>query len=146
MKLLIENYLSIFLVTICAMLCTSFIRSELEINNARDFHSYCIAVIEASDFDTEAMNKCKEEATKRGYELNITSTSIEKMRCKKCNTVFNINDSGITQCPNPNCGNGDPDKIYTYLTNRICTDELKYSVDLKLLGIHKDGVLNGYAR
>ena len=69
MKLLIENYLSIFLVTICAMLCTSFIRSELEINNARDFHSYCIAVIEASDFDKEAMNKCKEEATKYMEQL-----------------------------------------------------------------------------
>ncbi len=144
MKLLIENYLSIFLVTICAMLCTSFIKSELEINNARDFHSYCIAVIEASDFDKEAMNKCKEEATKRGYELNITSTNFEKMRCEKCGTVFNIDNSGITQCPK--CGNGDAKKRYTYLTNRICTVELKYSVNLKLLGIHKDGVLNGYAR
>jgi len=144
MRLLIENYLSIFLVTICAVLCTSFISSELAINSARDFHAYCIAVIEASDFDNQAIKKCEKEAEERGYELKISKSTFEKMKCKSCGTVFSIEDMDVVKCPN--CQNSNPEKIYTYLTNRICTVELTYHIKMKLLGIEKEGVLNGYAR
>lgn len=145
MRLLIENYLSIFLVTICTLLCTSFVKSEIEINNARDFHSYCIAVIEASDFDSEAIQKCKDEATERGYTLNISQTKFDKLRCSNCGAVFSIDGSDTIICPNCKA-TSDPNNYYQYLTNRICTVELKYTIKLKLLNIEKSGVLNGYAR
>lgn len=146
MRLLIENYLSIFLVTVCALLCTSFIKSEIEINNARDFHSYCIAVIEASDLDKEAIDKCKLEATKRGYELNVSKTAFEKLKCEKCGTVFSSEGMDVVKCPNADCQNSNTRLMYTYLTNRICTVELKYKINLNLLNISKEGVINGYAR
>lgn len=155
MRLLIENYISVFLVTICALLCTSFIKSEIDINNARDFHSYCIAMIETSDFDSEAIQKCNDEAEKRGYTLTVTSADeglIEKVRCGNCGTVFSIKDMDVVKCPNPDCkvpASTTPienPKNYDYFQNRICTVELKYSVKMKILGIEKEGVLSGYAR
>ena len=145
MRLLIENYLSIFLVAICTLLCTSFISSELQINNARDYHSYCIAMIEASDFDKDVIEKCTEEAENRGYTLSVTSTSFEKLECNKCGEVFSIKNMDVVECPN--CGStSDTGVYYTYLNNRICTVELKYNIKIGLLGIKKEGVLNGYAR
>ena len=147
MKLLIENYLTIFLITLCTLLCTSFIKSEIEINNARDFHSYCIAVVEASDFDRKAIKKCQTEAIERGYTLNVSQTTLNnRVKCEKCGTIFDITGAETISCPN--CGGGDSDTTlyYNYIENRMCTVELKYNIKLNLLNITKSGVLNGYAR
>lgn len=171
MKLLIETYISIFITTICIVVSASFINSELQINEARDFHSSCVALIEATDFDAETIVKCQENAIERGYY---------NFRCKSCNHTY---EKTLTKCPNCNSTNnekhslleikpatsateklkcGGCGKLYDYTTeacpycgenkpssyiqNRLYTVELIYDIKIPILKIKRTGVINGYAR
>ena len=171
MKLLIETYISIFITTICIVVSASFINSELQINEARDFHSSCVSLIEATDFDAETIVKCQENATERGYY---------NWKCKSCNMTY---DKILEECPNchstdaekksllvimpatsaseklkcggcgrlydyttdpcPYCGENKPS---SYIQNRLYTVELTYDIKIPILKIKRTGVINGYAR
>ena len=87
MKLLIETYISIFITTICIVTCASFINAEMQMNEARDFHASCIALIESTDFDAETIKNCQDKAIERGYYY---------YECLNCNTTYKKTE---TECP-----------------------------------------------
>lgn len=171
MKLLIETYISIFITTVCIVVCSSFINSELQINEARDFHSSCVSLIEATDFDAETIVNCQKQAIERGYykykckSCNKTydksldkcpycrSTNKEKVSLLiikpassvservKCGNCGTVYDYTATECPN--CHQNIPS---SYIQNRLYTVELKYNIQISILKIKRTGVINGYAR
>jgi len=143
MKLLIETYVTTFIVVLSVMICSSFIKAELQINSAKDFHASCIALIEASDFDEDVIISCQENASKRGYTLKVKNTVPEleanKVICGRCKTIYNAPTDIAATCPN--CSSSS---ITRYIANRLYLVELDYKIDL--LGDSQIGVVNGYAR
>lgn len=138
MKLLIESYISIFIITLSILICSSFITAEMDMNNARDFHASCVALIETTDFDEEIISNCIKEAKDRGYTLDVAEIKPSQFVCSDCGIFY---DSNLYSCPNCNSTNID-----SYSMSRLYSVELEYSINIKILGISKIGLINGYAR
>lgn len=72
MKAGLEIYISIVLITIMAVLCSSFIVADLNAADARDaYYSYYIQ-IDNSDCASSVINACIADAGSSGYELSVT--------------------------------------------------------------------------
>lgn len=138
MKLLIETFVSVFLLSVAVLVCGQMIGSQLQINEAKDFHAACVGLIETSNFEPFVMESCKQKATERGYELLVETTDRERFLCQDCNTILSTE---VTTCTI--CGGKD---IYHYKRQRMGMVELGYTVKIPLLGTQKQGVVNGYAR
>lgn len=174
MKLLIETYISIFITTICIVTCASFINAEMQMNEARDFHASCIALIESTDFDAETIKNCQDKAIERGYyyyECLNCNTTYEKTatECPHCHTkrtatsakkktyltITDMDNSEKLRCSDCGrvydydldaCPNCGANKPVSYLQHRLCTVELKYDIKINILNIKRTGVISGYAR
>lgn len=46
-------------------------------------------------------------------------------------------------CDLPSCGS---EKIFEYYNDRVCTVKLKYKISVPVIGLEREGVVNGYAR
>lgn len=139
MKQAIETFVVIFIVTLAVFVFAQFIGASTQIDAARKFHSTCIGQIEASDFDKEVIEYCKESATENGYVLSVENKSEEKWICTECNTI----QTGEESMSCINCGTA---QTVTYAKERFCKVSMEYAVSLGFLGIEKRGKLNGYAR
>lgn len=137
MKQMIESFVTVFLVILSVLIFTQFIGASMQIRSARQFHTACIGEIESSDFDTQAIENCKEQARENGYTLEVVSRREEQLVCASCNTVA---EEGTTLCSN--CG----EDALVYLNGRLCEVKMEYAIDMALIQIEKGGVLYGFAR
>jgi hypothetical protein len=72
MKAGLEIYISIVLITIMAILCSSFIVADLNAADARDaYYSYCVQ-IDNSDCAESVINACIADAGASGYKLSVS--------------------------------------------------------------------------
>lgn len=138
MRTLIETFVTVFLASITILICAEFIGIQLQTNNAKDLHTTYVSMIESSDFDTNVINHCKTDAQNKGYELVVDNNSTAKKKCANCNTTM---AAATVKCPS--CG---ADKIFEYYDDRICTVKLNYKISVPVIGLEREGVVNGYAR
>lgn len=138
MKQLIEGFVTVFLVSLSALVLVQFIGATMQIRTARQFHTTCIGEIEASDFDKSVIALCKEKAKERGYELTVNYTKNEELVCRKCNSVV---AEEVAMCQY--CNRTD---TVAYDREQVCEVNLLYSIDMALVRIEKEGELKGFAR
>lgn len=138
MKIIVETFVTIFMVSLAVFISIQFISIQLQTNNAKDLHATYISMVEASDFDADTIAQCQQDAIEKGVTLTIDNTYKEKMICSDCNTVFAI---GATKCPTCSGKN-----IFNYAKDRLCTVKLYYNIKISVLDIDRQGVVNGYAR
>lgn len=71
MKAGLEIYISIVLITIMAVLCSSFIVADLNAADARDAYNSYYVQIDNSDCATSVINACIADAGDSGYQLSV---------------------------------------------------------------------------
>ena len=71
MKAGLEIYISIVLITIMAVLCSSFIVADINVIDARDAYYSYYEQIENSDCATSVINACISDAGDAGYQLSV---------------------------------------------------------------------------
>lgn len=121
MKSVMEYFVSIIVILLGAFLATLPITTAVQKENATQFHSAAVAEIEDSGLDPQVIKNCidKAKANKYGYQLTVTATD----------------GSGQTF----DAGNTD-----TWGTcYRI---ELKYNIEMPMIGVSKNATVVGYAR
>lgn len=138
MRSLIEAFTTVLIAGIMVLLCGSFIWIQLETNNAKDLHSTYVSMIETSDFDTETINQCKTDAADKGYTLEVTDNSALKKKCATCNKILDPST--------PTCSGCGGSKVFDYYEDRECVVKLTYTLDVPVIGLEREGVVNGYAR
>lgn len=138
MRTLIETFVIIFLAGISILICAEFIGIQLQTNNAKDLHTTYVSMIESSNFDEETINQCKADAREKGYELDVDNNSTPKKKCVNCNATM---PAETVKCPS--CGS---EKVFDYYDDRICTVKLNYTISVPVIGLEREGVVNGYAR
>ncbi len=139
MKQMIETFVTLFIVMLSVMVMTQFIGASSQISAAKKFHSNCIGQIEASDFDVEVIQNCKNIAEQNGYQLEVEENTNKNWVCSVCNQMLNDGNSLLCE----NCGKSD---AVEYVTDRMCTVLMKYPVQLGFIHLNKEGTLSGYAR
>lgn len=137
MKQMIEGFVTVFLVILSVLIFTQFIGASMQIRAARQFHAACIGEIESSDFDTQVIETCKEQAAGKGYTLEVVNQREEQLVCVDCNTVA---ENGNALCSS--CGGDD----LVYLNGRLCEVKMNYKIDMALIHLEKGGELYGFAR
>lgn len=71
MKAGLEIYISMILITIMAVLCSSFITADVSAVDARDAYYSYYTEIDNSDCATSVINACIADAGDSGYELKV---------------------------------------------------------------------------
>lgn len=109
MKISINSFVAIILITIGVILNGSMIAMHLEITNARRYHTSIINRIESSNFSNAVINEVKTQAANDGYPTTITNLT-----------------------------------VYEDKTDLLVST--KYTVSVPILGVVKEGTVEGYAR
>jgi hypothetical protein len=89
MKTGIEVYISIVLITIMAVLCSSFMIADVKAADARDaYYSYYTA-IDNSDCAESIVNACISDAGDNGYKLTVEEIGHETSSLYKVTFIWN---------------------------------------------------------
>jgi hypothetical protein len=83
LKVGIEIYISLIILTIAALLCANFIAADVGVMNARDLQAAYVSEIENSDLSPTVIAKCENNAKSLGYDLDVN--------------IVNIGDSNMAQ-------------------------------------------------
>ena len=103
MKLAIEMFSIVIVVTIACIVFSSYISTENQNVKARDFYNVAVNRIEDSNCDAQVIKQCKEEAGEKGYmlvkddwkmECSNRKKYFESMRC----ACFLLYGSFAKQC------------------------------------------------
>lgn len=111
----------------------------MTINEANTFHTNAVKVIEESNFDSNVIEECINEAYEKGFTLEVDVDKEKVLVCSSCNSMWELDTSSIC----PNCKSTD---IYV---NQVSSDgmiTLIYDISITMLGIDKVGVLQSNAR
>lgn len=76
MKMAIEMFSIVIVITISCILFSSFINTENQNAKARDFYNVAVNRIEDSNCNPQVIEECKEEAKEQGYTLHTEDTSL----------------------------------------------------------------------
>lgn len=140
MKIVIETFVTIFFITLTVFIATQVISSQIQVNNAKEFHYNAMKGIEDSGLDDTAISSFKAQALNLGYTLNVDISGVEVIRCNDCNSTFSVS-SNSTICGN--CGSSD---VYLESGNKRGLVSLLYDVEVPLLNILESGRVEGYVR
>jgi hypothetical protein len=80
MRLAIETFTTIIVVTISCILLSSMISIAAQESDAREFFDVMRSDIEDSDYNSNVIENCKSEAKKKGYKLNVNDLSVSEKR------------------------------------------------------------------
>ena len=80
MKSIIPTTIAIIGIAILALTASCLITFQMQVSGARNFHANCIARIQASYYNPDVIDECKDKAEERGYELTVTDVSIYEDR------------------------------------------------------------------
>lgn len=153
MKMFIETFVTVFLVSMTILICVMFIGVQMQTNQAKEMHTEYVSKIENSDLDSTVISECIADATSKGFELSITGICDgdgsnpeihEKKLCGNCNAVMNKKDAAgneVFKCPQCNST-----KLKNYKTDKFCLVTLKYHIKVSVLNLEREGTINGYAR
>ena len=72
MKVVIETYVSVFVICICVVLCACLITADINVASARDAYTTYVLELQDSNFADDVVQACLDDATSRGYSINIT--------------------------------------------------------------------------
>lgn len=89
MKIGIEIYVSIVLITIMAILCTSFMMADVKVADARDAYYSYYTVIETSNCADAIVNSCIADAGDNGYQLSVEELSNTDSPIYKVTFIYN---------------------------------------------------------
>ena len=78
MKLAIEMFSIVIVVTIACIVFSSYISTENQNVKARDFYNVAVNRIEDSNCDAQVIKQCKEEAGEKGYMLVTEDNSLSE--------------------------------------------------------------------
>ena len=78
MKAGLEIFISIVLITMMSVLCTSFIMADIDSNDARDAYYAYYHQIDNSDCATSVINACIADAGDSGYTLSVETVGDTK--------------------------------------------------------------------
>lgn len=140
MKIVIETFVTIFFITLTVFIATQVISSQIQVNNAKEFHYNAMKGMEDSGLDTAVITELVNQGIDLGYEMNVDISGEDIMRCKSCNSSFDL-DSGVLACGN--CGSN---KVFLEDGNQRGLVTLIYDVEVPLLGITQNGRIEGYVR
>ena len=153
MKSLIETFVTVFLVSVTILICMMFVGVQMQTNQAREVHTDYVNKIENSNLDTSVINECISDAASKGFDMHIKGivtdsgggTAItKKYQCLDCSNTTNMYDASgheITRCPFCNSTN-----LKQYNHDYYCLVSLGYKIKVPVLGLERDGIINGYAR
>lgn len=82
MKLPVELTVSILLLCLGIFVFVSYNGTAVQTSSAREFHEKMIDQIESSGFESEIINRCKEAANEKGYELVVTNDGFYESKPK----------------------------------------------------------------
>ena len=72
MKIVFEAYISVFIISLCVLLCACLISADIEVAGARDAYATYTSQLQDSNFASKVIDACKADANVRGYTINIT--------------------------------------------------------------------------
>lgn len=78
----LEGFLTALAITLIVVICEYYSLGAMITSVARDYHSAVISQIESSNGTEEVIEKCKEEADKRGYELEVRRINVYENNCE----------------------------------------------------------------
>lgn len=140
MKIVIETFVTIFFITLTVFIATQVISSQIQVNNAKEFHYNAMKGMEDSGLDSAVVSEFITTASTLGYNMDVDINGHDVMRCNNCNTTFDVS-SGVVVCGN--CGSN---KIFLEDGNKRGLVTLIYNVEIPLLGITESGRVEGYVR
>lgn len=102
MRMAIEVFSLILVVTISCMLFSSMISISVQNADARDYYNIIRNRIEDSNHSSDVIEQCVEEAKKKGYELEVvdvalfseTPSKILRLKYQIKNPVYQVFASG----------------------------------------------------
>lgn len=139
MKVIIETFVTIVFLSLTVVIAAQVISSQILINGASSFHTNAVQVIEESNFDSNVITVCVEEAQEKGYELTVSVDKSAMMVCSSCNSMWEIGEE--VNCPNCQSSN-----VYVSQISSDGLVTLVYDVSISMLGIEKEGILQSNAR
>ena len=77
MKVGLDVYISLIILTIMALVGASFLSANVTTLRARDAQASYVTEIEDSDFAPSVIEKCKKNADDCGFKLNVEGKKIE---------------------------------------------------------------------
>lgn len=80
MKTMIEAFTSVFFIAVISILLVSMIGSYMSVNNARNYHASIIDRLENSDYQDEFIDELYEEASNKGYSIEIINVTMRMNR------------------------------------------------------------------
>ena len=93
MKVGLEIYISIALMTIMAVLCASFITADIKAADARDAYYSYYEQIENSNCAMSVMDACVKDAGESGYDMEIIQIGNETNPMRKIVFKYKYNVS-----------------------------------------------------
>ena len=72
MKVTIEAYVSIFILFLCAALCICLISANIDVAGARDAYTTYTLQLQDSNYSSDVIAACIQDAANRGYTVNVT--------------------------------------------------------------------------
>lgn len=76
MKIAIEVFSTVIIVTLICILFASIISSNNQSANARDFYNVAVNRIEDSNCNEQVIEQCKQEADDNGYILDVENVTV----------------------------------------------------------------------
>ncbi|MBE5959472.1 MAG: hypothetical protein E7254_11505 [Lachnospiraceae bacterium] len=80
MKLAVETFTTIIVVTISCILLSSMVSVAAQESDAREFFNVARCDIENSEYDNLVIENCINEAKSRGYKLEVEDVSVSEKK------------------------------------------------------------------
>lgn len=87
MKIAIEMFTMVIVITLSCILFSSIISSNNQNADARDFYNIVVNRIEDSNGNEQIIQQCTEEAEEKGYELKIEDVTMYEEHPSKLVTM-----------------------------------------------------------
>ena len=91
MKSVFENALVFILITVGSLILSVMIAANIQIGNAREFHTNSIDRIQASFYSQSVINDLQNKASENGYTLSVTELSVyEDLKDYKVTLTYDV--------------------------------------------------------
>lgn len=91
MKLAIETFTMVIVVTLACILFSSIISSNNQCLEARDFYNVIVNRIEDSDCNAQIISECENEAKEKGYKLKVEDITLyDESPSKLVQLTYNV--------------------------------------------------------
>ena len=91
MKAGVETFIGLFLLTIMVLICSNLVSADINAMTAKTVHAKYAEEIENSYFSDSVIGKCKADAAKKGYALEVEKSYLGGVQVTYIDLIYTYN-------------------------------------------------------